>query len=398
VKWRRKNWDDKLEKSMVNKVAISVLIIFLLSPSIITLETSHVPGKAFRLSRVIAGYDEFVEQTLQEYGVPGAAIAIVDHGEVVYIKGFGVREIGRPEAITPHTVFRIASLSKGFAAVLTGLLVQDGVLNWDDRVTRYLPGFSLRDPHNTQALTIRHILSHTSGLPAHAYDNLLNAHVPFDTIVEQLKNAPILFPAGKLYAYQNVVYSLIGPVIESATGKEYPELLRKRLFKPLAMHNASLSYEELLADTNRATPHIRRRYQWRPTSIKNTYYSVSPAAGINASIADMAQWLRALMGEMPSIVSPEIIQQITEPVIETPREKRRLHWNGHIRDAYYGLGWRILDYEGMKLIFHSGGVRGYRSQIAFLPEEKVGIVVLLNAEVSNHFASTFFDMYFDGIE
>ncbi|MDZ7303294.1 MAG: beta-lactamase family protein [candidate division KSB1 bacterium] len=383
---------------MVNKVALSVLVIFLLSPSIITLETSPVPEKATRLNRVIARYDEFVEQTLQEYGVPGAAIAIVDHGEVVYLKGFGVRELGRPEMITPHTVFRIASLSKGFAAVLTGLLVQDGILNWDDRVTKYLPDFSLRDLHHAHALTIRHILSHTSGLPAHAYDNLLDARVPFDAIVEQLKNAPILFPAGKLYAYQNVVYSLIGPVIESATGKEYPNLLRKRLFIPLAMHDASLSYEELLADTNRATPHIRRRHRWMPMGIKNTYYSVLPAAGINASIFDMAQWLRALLGGMPAIVPPEIVQQITEPLIRTPREKRRLNWNGHVRDAYYGLGWRILDYEGMKLIFHSGGVRGYRAQIAFIPEEKVGIVVLLNAEVANHFASAFFDMYLGGIE
>ncbi len=360
---------------------------------------STVHAQLFRpplshLDNVVQKYDYFVEQKLNELQAPGAAIAIVHGDSVVYLKCYGVRALGRFEPITPRTTFRIASLSKGFAAVLAGLLVQEGVMRWDDKVIQYLPALALKSDTHTQNLTLRHLLSHTTGLPSHTYDNLVEAKVPFPTIIEQLKTVPCVWPAGQSYNYQNVLYSLIGEVMKSATGVSYTQLLQTRLLTPLKMTDASVTRDALLNNPNHASPHIRRRGKWMLTEVTEGYYAVSPAAGVNASISDMTQWLRALLGGMPDVVSPKVIQEVSAPVIKTRRELRRYHWSGRARHAYYGLGWRLFDYAGTPLVFHSGGLRGYVSQIAFLPEHDLGIVVLLNANIENIFVSTFLDIYF----
>lgn len=379
---------------MISAMRILKICLIFLWFCVTTTNAQFLQAPLTHLDNVVKQYDQFVEQKLAELKAPGAAIAIVQGDSIVYMKCFGVRQIGQFDAITPHTTFRIASLSKGFAAVLTGLLVQEGVLHWDDPVIKYLPNFTLKNNTHTQNLTIRHILSHTTGLPSHTYDNLLEAQVPYPAILEQLKTAPCVWPVGQNYNYQNVIYSLIGEVIKSATGSSYPELVKRRLFLPLKMRDASMTRDALLSNPNHASPHIRRRGKWMLTEVTEGYYEAAPAAGINASITDMAQWLRALLGNTPMVVSPQIIQEVSTPVIKTRRELRRYHWSGRTRHAYYGLGWRIFDYANTQLVFHSGGVRGFVSQIAFLPQKQLGIVVLLNANIENIFVSTFLDMYY----
>ncbi len=191
-----------------------------------------------------------------------------------------------------------------------------------------------------------------------------------------------------------MIYSLIGDVIKSATGLEYQQLLQTRLLTPLKMTDASLTRTALLTNSNHASPHIRRRGKWALTEVTESYYAVAPAAGVNASILDMAKWVHVLLGGRPDIVSAKVIQDVTAPVIKTRRELRRYHWNGRARHAYYGLGWRVFDFAGTRLVFHSGGLRGYVSQIALLPEHDLGIVVLLNSNIENIFVSTFLDIYF----
>lgn len=351
------------------------------------------PGLPAVPDRLLAQYEAHVDSFLAETKIPGVAIAIVRADQIVYMKGFGRRSTSAPEPVDVNTVFRIASLSKGFAAVLTGMLVHDRVLHWDDRVRNYLPDFTLKNPANARALTIRHLLSHTSGLTAHAYDGMIEDNVAFEKIARHLRDAPITGGVGEFYSYQNVAYSLIAPIIAHATGKAYQELLTERIFKPLGMTNASLSKAGLLASGNFAHPHVMRNAQWLPTNVRDTYYSVSPAAGINASVRDMALWLRALMGGAPEVIPPQLVQEVIAPAVITPRERRRFNWNRRLRAAHYGLGWRIFDYAGHKLVFHSGGLRGYLSQIAFLPEEKIGIVVLQNSSSGNPLVYEFLDRY-----
>lgn len=345
------------------------------------------------VQNVVRHFDEYAVQALQEADIPGAAIAIVKGNDIVYLKGFGVRQAEQPAKVDAHTAFRIASVSKGFASVLTALFVEQGKLRWDDPVIKFMPKFSLRDAGNTRALTITHLLNHTTGLPPHAFDNLIEAQLPLPTIISRLKEVRMGCRVGECYGYQNVMYGLIGEILREATGYTYEHLVVTRLFVPLEMYDASLSWEELVADPNHAWPHVRRRGGWQAVQIKPTYYSVPAAAGINASITDMANWLRALLGQRPEVIPPRVIEQVSQPLVRTPRERRRPHWNGHIRNAHYGMGWRIFNYAGNTLVFHSGGLRGYVAQLAILPEHNVGIAILLNCGESNGLMPTFLDMY-----
>lgn len=371
-------------------ILISVVLVFYL-PQI---SISSTPSSE-RNNRIIALFDSTVSAFMENSNAPGVAIGIVIDGEAILQKGYGARKLGEPELIDQHTVFRIASISKGFASALTGILVEEGTLNWEDKIIKYLPEFELKDTTTTQSLTIRHILSHTSGLMPYAYDNLLEANVPFERILGKLKEISSICSLGKCYSYQNVLYSLIGEVIESATGKEYQEVLNQMILSPLGMKNVSMTKNGLISSNNFAAPHRRRYGKYIPATVKNTYYSVSPAAGINASIEDMVKWMQAMLGNNPSVLSKNVINGITKPIVKTTKEIRRFNWHNRIRSAHYGMGWRIFDYSGQTLVFHSGGISGYHCQFAFLPAHNTGIIVLKNSWFVNHFLYTFLDLYLD---
>ena len=345
------------------------------------------------MNNLLHNYDAFVSDNLKKSRTPGVAIAIADHGKIVSLKAYGVKEAGKPDLIDKKTVFRIGSVSKGFAAILTGLLVKDGVLKWDDKVTKYLPEFSLHDKKNTDNLTIRNILDHTCGLVPHAYDSMIEDNVPFEKIVDKLSDLPVECPVGECYGYQNVVYSLIGDIIKSATGKEYTELLSERILKPLGMNTVSFSKKQFIDSKNYASPHDKIKRKWKPVSLKETYYSTTPSSGINCSIQDMAQWLLAMLGNKSDIIPLSVIDEVYTPCITTPRELRRFNRNHRIKAAYYGLGWRIFDYSGYKLVYHSGYVNGYYAVIALLPGQDTGIVVLQNSSRHNYYVNKFLDMY-----
>jgi beta-lactamase class C len=345
------------------------------------------------LDSLITDYKNYVQDSIEENKVPGAAIAIVTDRQILFIKGFGVKKMGETDSVGIHTAFRIGSLSKGFAAVLSGKLAREGVFNWDDKVIKFVPDFALRDTANSNNLTIRQVLSHTSGLIAHAYDYLIEENLPLQDIIHELRTVPVICPVGKSYTYQNTVYSVIAEVIESATNREYTDLLSELVIKPLGLKNVSFSKDGLLATQNFASPHVKTYKSWRQTRIKDTYYNVPPAGGLNASVYDMALWLKCLLGGAPQVISPDVINDVCQPIIKTPYERRRFNWKRRIHSAYYGLGWRVFDYAGHPLIFHNGGLHGYLSTIAFLPKEKIGIVILLNGHSDNCFAFQFLDMY-----
>ena len=348
-----------------------------------------------RLKKLIKKFDAFVKEALTAGKIPGAAVAIVSQNKIVHLKGYGVREAGRPERIDKDTVFRLASLSKGFAPVLTGLLVEDGVLDWDDGVLEYLEDFSLKDSAHTEEVTIRHILSHTSGVQEHAFTTLLDSNVPYEKIIKELDRANIVCEVGEYFSYQNVIYSLIGDILKSATGHDYELLLRLKIFWPLAMNRASLGWNGIKSSANRATPHIRYSRKWKPIKIRKTYYSVPPAAGVNASISDMAKWLRALLGGASSIISPNVMQEVTTPFVRTSKMKRYFRSWRNLKKAWYGRGWRVFEYSGTKIVHHGGYVRGYRAEMAFAPEEGIGMVILMNgaSRFANICVPTFFDLY-----
>ncbi|MCI5084081.1 MAG: beta-lactamase family protein [Saprospiraceae bacterium] len=324
-------------------------------------------------------YESYIEQRLQQDSVPALAMAIVKDSFLLSQKCWGVQDINRGQAINDSTVFRIASLSKGFAPVLTGILVQEGQLDWDDRVKEFLPDFRLKDSTATQNLTLAHVLSHTTGLPRHTYSNLLNMEVPYEEIKQMLPNVAVAHPVGTYYNYQNVAYCLIGDVLQAKTGETYDELMRQRIFKPLNMTQADLGYPAFQQNNNKAYPHKRIANGYARKELENTFFDVSPAAGIHASITDMQKWLSLLLGNHPEIIQPATLDSIFEPRIRISTRERHFRAWRLLESAHYAMGWRVLQRNGKRIIWHSGYVNGYRAEIAFEPASGYGIVLLSSA-------------------
>ncbi len=362
-----------------------------------TEEPSNTNTASSEFDSLVSSYDRFFSVEFMRNNCPGAAVAVVDDSGIRWLRGYGVKEAGTQDSVDINTVFRIGSVSKGFAAVLTGILIKRNILNWDDRVKTHLTDFSLKDSVNTSDLTIRHLLSHTSGLPKHTFTNLLDQDVPYEEIIGLLDEVPAISPPGEVYSYQNVVFSLIGNILQNTTGKCYNSLVAEEIFEPLEMYDSSTDYFNLVKSSNLAKPHFKSDSTYVTRKISSRYYSVSPASGINMSISDMSRWLAALLGNNPEVISPVILDEIFKPHIKTYiKYKYRKYWKD-LGDLYYGLGWRIFNYRGNEIVYHGGYINGYRAEIALDPKEGIGIAVLMNSssELGNMCIPQFFDIYFD---
>ncbi len=323
------------------------------------------------------------EDGLKNQRIPGGAVVIVKEGRVIFQQGFGVKESGKTEQVDEHTVFRLGSVSKGFASVLTGVLVDEGLISWDKPVSGYLVDFKLNDPEQTDRVQVKHILSHTSGLPRHAYTNLVEDGLSLDRIIPRLERVPLIAKEGEQLAYQNAAYSVIEKVLEAQTELDFDSLLQQKLFEPLGMINSSANYDSIRYSENKASPHVwYSRAKGRvPVKISKKYYNAISSGGINASASDMGQWLHLLTGYYPEIISEETLNEIFEPIATINNKRFSRYWDG-VNKSHYGMGWRILDNEGQKIVYHGGYVNGYRSEIAFDPDNGIGICVLINANSS----------------
>lgn len=347
----------------------------------LTLSSQADAGAGYRTGEPNA-FDLAFHAILGEHGVPGGAYAIVQDGRILHIGTHGVRRVGSQAPVTADTVFRTASVSKTFAGQLTAMLVHEGRLRWDDPVVRFVPELRMQHPTHAQSLQIQHLLSQTTGVVPNAYDNLLNANTPLDRILPHFASLEPLCAPGTCYTYQNVLFALIGPAIEQSTGRTYEDLLAERLFEPLGMDRASTGREAFLAEANRASPHIRRARGtvWQAVEVAESYYLVPPAAGVNASVTDLARWLIAQKGHRPDVIDPALIVPLKEKRVRTLRDLRRGAWRELLTDAHYGLGWRIYTVGEEDLFMHSGWVRGFVADISYSGTRQLGLVVLLNGE------------------
>ncbi len=331
----------------------------------------------------VARFEALAEQLVQGQRVPGLAMAIVQDGRILSARGYGVTDVVRPQAIDSHTVFRLASLSKAFAGTMAGLLVNDGSLRWDSKVIDYVPGFHLVEPAYTSQVTVADLLSHRVGLKAHnAFDRDIEGNAEYYQVAQKLGSAPLTCAPGQCYAYQNVAFSLVGDVVFAASGSFYEQEVQRRLFKPLGMNDASLGLAGIESSPHWARPHVRSRNGWVSVNPKPTYYRLPPAAGVNASISDMAQWLLAHTGHRPDVLPAPLLATLHAPVVSTPGEMRSGWRRDRLNAASYALGWRVFDYAGEEVVFHAGAVQGYRGLTALLPGRDLGIAILWNSESS----------------
>ncbi|MCJ7814705.1 MAG: beta-lactamase family protein, partial [Xanthomonadales bacterium] len=330
--------------------------------------------------------------------ITGAAFAVATPAGTVRIGTAGFTDTSHNRAIDANTTFRVASVSKTFAAGLTGVLVREGEFNWEDPVTAYVPGFRING--DAGKVQIQHVLGQSTGLIPHAYDNLIEDGVSLERIQEQYRNLAYICPPGECYSYQNSIFSLIQPVIENSTGQSYADLMQEKIFRPLDMKTASVGYGPFINNPNHASPHVKSNKRWKTVKVKPNYYRVAPAAGINASVTDMGKWLTAQLGGNPTVIAPEDVETLTRPRVKTIRDTRRAYWRDMMSDAHYGLGWRVYQLGAHEIVYHSGWVSGYRADIAWSEEHKIGIAILMNVEDNtiSELTTTFWQMAFDMLE
>jgi len=348
-----------------------------------------------------------VAQQLNNFSIPGGAYVIVKNKHIVALETFGHIDKSKSQKVNDSTVFRLASVSKPFAATITTMLAQEQRLSLSDPITKYVPNFSLAKDGAAEKIQLKHLLSHSTGLMPNAYDNLLHENWSLDKIIKRFERVkPICKPA-QCYGYQNIAYGLLQPAIEASQSKDYSTLLQERVFAPLNMHNASVGIDVFLTQENTAKPHVLRKkiktrnkdknghhikqYVWNTVKVEPDFYKVAPAAGVNASITDLAKWLIANLGYKPEVLSSELLSELTTPRIKTKKDLRRKFWKEHLTDAHYGYGWRIYQFEGYPIIYHSGWVSGFRADIGYSPDLDIGFAVLINAEsnVINKISSQF---------
>ncbi len=352
--------------------------------------------KKEQLQSFLSHHEQVFKTNFGATECPGAAIAIVKDSTVIYLKGFGLREIGKPDSVDVNTVFRIGSLSKGFSTVLVSLLVKKGILNWEDRVIDYLPYFALKDTAQTKRIKIKHLLSHTTGLPRHSLIEMIEDGKTMQEMIVKLKKLKLEGEEGITFNYQNVTFSIIQEIIKVKTNKTIEQWMKEEIFSKANMKHASMSYEELMNEPNRAMPHVRQGDdEFVIREIHDKYYNTAAAGGVNASITDMAQWLQILLGNRPDITPKGSLDYIFTPFITHEELSYFDNWSG-ITKSSYGMGWRIWEYKGRKIIGHGGSVNDYKTELAFDPQSRVGICFMFNAQ--NYYArvavQNFFEMYY----
>jgi len=354
------------------------------SPAPATLSTSvgSVPQELppLRVKQTLADYQRWLNRLAQRDAVAGLATAVVIDGKVVYEGTVGYADAATKQPITPETVFRLASLSKAFAAAIAGLLVDDGKLGWDTKLVDVLPYFKLKDMQAATQATVGDILGQRLGLPRNTYDNMLEGDTSYEELVRKLDEVDMVCGVGRCYGYQNVAFSMIGDVVLARTGDFFYHQVDKRIFYPLGMTTASYGRAALESSKSWARPHRATSRGWVPFEPNETYYRVAPAAGVNASLRDMEKWLIAQMGGRQDVLSTSLLDMLHAPGVATPSELHATAWrSGRLSSAYYALGWRVYEYGGETLIYHAGAVAGYRTMIGFFPKYRAGVVTLWNS-------------------
>jgi CubicO group peptidase (beta-lactamase class C family) len=325
--------------------------------------------------------DALVRDALKSWKAPGVAVAIVREGKVIYLKGFGVREIGKDDPLTPDTLFPLASCSKAFTTTALAMLVDEGKLDWDDRVRKHVSFFHLSDPLADREVTLRDLLCHRTGLAGH---ELLWYHAPWsaEEAVRRAGLLPLDKPFRSAFQYQSTMYTAAGLAVASASKMPWEQFIKKRIFEPLDMRGAVCSCAEAAKVVDRAHGH-RIGTDARAEVAPFYVHSYPDAAGtIHATARDLTKWLRFQLDD--GIVGDRRLVS-AGALGETHIPQMTLHLQGAEREIHvfttqfsYAMAWATYDYRGHRIVAHAGAIDGFRAQLTMAPREKLGIVLLTN--------------------
>ena len=365
------------------------------STSIVTNEAMITPDQ---VEAALPKLDGLLEDAMMRTGVPGAAVAVVYDDAVVYERAFGVREVGKPDAVTPETVFQLASMAKSISSTLVAAVVGDGATTWDAVAADLLPGFALSDPWLSAQVTLRDLFSHRSGLPAYAGDSLTSTFsYGREESVRRLRYMPPATSLRTSFAYANLPLSVAAYAAAMATGKTWEDLADERLFAPLGMATSSYRLADYMGRTNKAAPHYRTREgAWALGEVTDAGAS-SPAGGVSTTVQDLTRWMRLQLGG-GVFEGAEVVA--SAPLLETRRPQILVGSPPNPADGpalFYGLGWFLqYDERGRLLMHHIGDFNsGFRTGVSLLPAAGLGIVVLSNAwpnSLSDAIPKAFFEI------
>ncbi len=338
-------------------------------------------------------FRKFIKQEMKNWNVPGAAVLLIKNGKVIFSEGFGYRDIEKKLSVNSKTVFPIASCTKTFTPFSVGLLVDEGKVAWDTPIREYYPELMMYDKYVTEHITLRDVLCHRSGFPRH--DRVwMYAGLSRDDLMSRLRYLQPNHGFREVFQYNNIVYSIAGPVVEKVSGMKWENFVKERVFKPLGMKNSSLYIADIKKTGNHALPYVLRKDGPDVKKARSLKYSVrqipfhpynttGPASCINSNIEDMAKWIMVHINEgsngKTQLISRGTLKETHSPQMAIPTEGE---FEPFVCEATptisYGLGWVIQPFNGRMMLNHSGGVDGFSTLISFMPKEKAGVVVLTN--------------------
>jgi CubicO group peptidase (beta-lactamase class C family) len=374
---------------MSGRLAALMIIVCTASPSIVSAQSPD-----------LAALDKYVAHAARDWRIPGMAIAVVKDDSLVFAKGYGVIEIGKPAPATEHTRFAIGSTTKAMTVASLAMLVDEGKLKWDDRVIDYLPDFQLYDSYATRELTVRDLLTHRTGLPG---TDLLWAlpenQYPLPEMIRRLRYVKPSSSFRSQWEYQNVMYEVAGGLVAKISGMPWETFVRTRIFAPLGMNESIPLVSEAIGKPNVAVPHDDVHDTVRVVRVRTTD-GVAAAGSVWSSVADMSKWMRFMLdsGRIGNkrLIEPATFREIVAPEIRAPESQYPALELAQPKLFTYALGWFVEEYNGETVWMHTGSIDGMSAIIGLLPSRRVGVYVLANldhAELRHALMYKVFDLY-----
>ena len=325
----------------------------------------------------LAGFDDVVTDAMKKFEVPGMAIAIVKNKEVIYAKGFGLRDVEKQLPVTADTLFAIGSSSKAFTTFVLGTLVDEGRIEWDKPARNYIPWFKLSDPSMTERLSVRDLVTHRSGLPRHDLVWYNNFDASRESLVRKLAYLEPSADLREKWQYNNLMYLTAGYLTEVITGKSWEDAVRDRALNPLGMKRTNFSVNDSQKDSDFAQPYGKRgdkieKLPFRPIT------NIGPAGSINSSVNEMARWVMVHLngGEYgdKKIAEAATVDDMHRPYMTTGASSEF----PEIVGSEYALGWFVDTYRGHRRVQHGGNIDGFSAMVTLFPKDGVGMVALTN--------------------
>ncbi|PKN20532.1 MAG: hypothetical protein CVU71_01715 [Deltaproteobacteria bacterium HGW-Deltaproteobacteria-6] len=376
-------------------IAVLLVLLILMAGGAFAQDNAAKPNDE-ALKKIISDFDQYAAKARTDWKIPGMAIGIVQDGRLIFARGYGVKTLGRKDPVTKNTIFQIGSTSKAFTATLAAMLVDEGKFKWEDKVIDHLADFRMYDPWVTREFQVVDLMSQRSGMPAYAADALYILGFDRSYIKRAIRHIKPVASFRAQYAYQNGLWLVASDLIEKYTGKTWEQALQERLFNPLGMSDSSADKQSFLNAGDVSSLHasegdkvivLPKNWEFLDWS-----YTAGPAGAINSNIVDMAKWLTFQM-DNGKVNDKQLVSTAGMQVVHSPKTIVTSGSDVH-KNIFYCLGWLYMEHSPFPIIWHNGGT-SMKTMVAYVPEQKIGIVILSNyvTQLPELLAFRFFDQY-----